>query len=137
MKKITLFLLMMQLPVANAQQPLMRLFFSPAVRAAMDLRQAEKEAAKNKAGAEQAQTVTRKIEARGYVKQDGKKPVVWINDNNTLKSQKVAPDVRVRSVHPSGEIRLSVQGQGQIKLKPGQVISRNQRGAIDVYEEKK
>ena len=129
MKPVLLIVLLSLSGVVQAEEALMRVFFSPAERAMIDQRIEQKQSDE-----QQAIAVTSKIIVKGYLKQDGKKPVVWVNDNNTLKSQKVLPDVRVRHVYDSGKVKMSIKGKGVVRAKPGQVVSRSLRGVKDMYE---
>lgn len=119
----------------QAEQALMRLFYSPAERALIDLKKQQKTA--ESPVTTESQVLTEKIEAKGYLKQQGKTPVVWINESNTLKSTKVLSDVKVKGLQQSGTIKVVVQGKGTVKLKPGQVVTRSNDGVTDVYQTKK
>jgi hypothetical protein len=127
-------LLCFSLPVM-ADQALMRLFFSPAERALINLKSTSKANDESAAkGADQVVTQTETIEVKGYMQLDSQPAVVWVNQSNTLKSKTIASDVRVKGVEKTGEVKIAVKGKGLVKAKPGQVVTRNKSGAIDVYQ---
>jgi len=109
-----------------------KLFFTPAQRAMID-------AAKNVVTTKPKASVkplkqTQRIEVKGYLKRKGQPDVVWVNSDNTLKSNKPLEDVKVMHLQKNGKIKLKVRGKGIVKLKPGQVITRTQRPVREVYE---
>lgn len=121
-------------PALYAEQSMMRLFYTPAERAQIDAnRSLANETTK------QAKSIvpeTANIELKGYMKRSGKPDVVWVNDKNTLKSNKPLSDVKVIKVQKHGKVKLRVNGQGTVKLKPGEILSRGQRKTIEAYEKK-
>jgi len=117
--------------VAGAEN-INKLFFTPAQRAVID---ASKHTVtkKSKADAKPLKQ-TQRIEVKGYLKRKGQPDVVWVNSNNTLKSNKPLEDVKVIRLQKSGQVKLKVRGKGIVKLKPGQVITRTQQPVQEVYE---
>lgn len=63
-----------------------------------------------------------KIDVRGIVIREAGQPVVWINDGNTLKSEKIDDSVRVRSEYIRKEpVIIPVRvADKTLKMKPGQ-----------------
>jgi len=135
MKYFSLLVLMFWLsPLQAAEQSMLRLFFTPAERAQIDANRAlANETAK------QTPSVlpkTANIELKGYVKRRGQPDVVWVNDKNTLKSNKPLSDVKVIKVQKHGKVKLRVTGEGTVRLKPGEILSRSQNQTTEVYEKK-
>lgn len=62
------------------------------------------------------------IDVRGVVIREVGKPVVWVNDGNTLKSEKIDDSVRVRIEYINSEpVSIPVRvNQKTLKMKPGQ-----------------
>jgi len=109
-----------------------KLFFTPAQRAVID---ASKNIVNTKPKANtKPLKQTQRIEVKGYLKRKGQPDVVWVNSNNTLKSNKPLEDVKVLKLQKSSKVKLKVRGKGIVKLKPGQVITRTQKPVQDVYE---
>lgn len=81
---------------------------------------------------------TSSVELRGIVYRQGKQPVVWVNDSNTLKSQSIDSNIRVYGVDrrkSEDKVRLKVNDK-LVKLKPGQVWSDFDDKAVDKYRTK-
>ena len=133
MKTIVCILLLslLNIEAAIAQQDLKRLFFSKAERAQIELGKAGKTKAKANKSTHQASD---NIELKGYVKRKGQPDVVWINSVNTLKSSKPMSGVRVLRVQKNGKVAIRIKEKGLVRLKPGQVISRNKKAVKDIYE---
>lgn len=131
---MALFVLSITGPVI-AGQNLMRLFYTPAERATIDAQ---------RPGVKQSGPVnttvkpqTQSIQYQGYVKRKGHADVVWINNKNTLKTKKPLSDVRLIKVQNDGKATLVIKDKGRVKLKPGQVVTRGQRGVRDEYQNSK
>lgn len=132
MKKIILIVLFFISSNALAEPPMMRLFYSPAERAKIDAsRQAP---IKNTANNTQSKPRTEIIKVKGYLKRKGKSDVVWINDKNTLASNKPIAGVKVLKVENKGKVSLIVNDIGRVKVQPGKVLSVNPHIIIDAYE---
>jgi len=134
MKLICSMLLFIFSHSAFAEQTLMRLFYTPAERAQIDAKRSELNNPQQQAPSIVPQTAN--IELKGYVKRPGQPDVVWVNDKNTLKSNKPLSDVKVIQVQQQGKVKLRVTGKGTVRLKPGEVLSRSQNETIEVYEKK-
>ncbi len=134
MKLICLILLFSFSQTAIAEQTLMRLFYTPAERAQIDAKRSELNNPQQQAPSVVSQTAN--IELKGYVKRTGQPDVVWVNDKNTLKSNKPLSDVKVIKVQKHGKVKLRVTGEGTVRLKPGEMLSRSQNETIEVYEKK-
>ena len=75
------------------------------------------------------------VELRGLVYRQGKQPVVWVNESNTLKSRSIDSNIRVYGVdkrQSEDKVRLKVNDR-LVKLKPGQVWSDRDDEAKDKY----
>jgi hypothetical protein len=117
---------------AVAEQALMRLFYTPAERALIDLkRHAVKKPTQVKS---KRQEQTQRIEVKGYLKRKGQPDTVWLNSVNTLKSNKPLSDVKVLRVQSNGKVKLRVSGKGIVKIKPGQIVTRNKKSIREAYE---
>ncbi|MDH5426325.1 MAG: hypothetical protein OEY29_15155 [Gammaproteobacteria bacterium] len=121
--------------VARAEKSLMRLFFSPAERAEIEAGRLKikKNIKKDKPAYRKADA----IEIKGYLKRKDQPDVVWVNSNNTLKSNKVLSDARVLKVQKDGKVSIRIDGKGVVKLKPGQLVTRSHKSVQDVYEKHK
>lgn len=115
-----------------AGQSLMRLFYTPAERAQLDQNRLSVKN-KNKPNVT-SQSKTRSVEVKGYLKRKGQPDVVWVNDKNTLDSNRPLPDVKVLGVRQPGKVKLHIQSQGIVSIKPGQILSSGQSKKIDSYE---
>lgn len=128
-----LFLNFLNIEAAIAEQGLKRLFFSVEERAQIELGKTDKTKSKSKVNKSTHQT-SYDIELKGYVKRKGQPDVVWINTVNTLKSNKPLSGIKVLKVQNNGKVALKLEGKGLVRLKPGQVISRNKKTVKDIYE---
>lgn len=78
------------------------------------------------------------IELKGVVYRKGKRPVVWVNDSNTLKSNSINSNIKVFGIETrksDSKVRLKVNDK-LVKLKPGQVWSDRDNKAIDEFQTK-
>lgn len=117
---------------AAAEQALMKLFYTPAERALIDLkRHAVKKPTQVKSKRKEQ---TQRIEVKGYLKRKGQPDTVWLNSVNTLKSNKPLSDVKVLRVQSNGKVKLRVSGKGIVKIKPGQIVTRNKNPVRESYE---
>jgi len=121
-------------PLMAADQTMMRIFYTPAERAQIDANRTIQDNPQQQAPSVVPQTAN--IELKGYVKRQGQPDVVWVNDKNTLKSNKPLSDVKVIKVQKHGKVKLRVTGEGSIRLKPGEILSRSKNKTIEAYEKK-
>ncbi|MDH5425012.1 MAG: hypothetical protein OEY29_08475 [Gammaproteobacteria bacterium] len=119
---------------AFAEQSLRRLFFSPAERALMDIKDQVVKKTPQAKSAPLPQTET--IEVKGYLKRSDQPDVVWINSKNTLKSNRPLADVKVLAVQPGGKVKLNIRGKGVVRLKPAQLVTRSKTAIREAYESK-
>lgn len=127
----TIFLLILSTNVF-AEKSLLRLFYSPNERAQID---SERRAPVKRLNTNvSTKPKTEIIKVKGYLKRKGKPDVVWLNDKNTLKSNKLLSDVKVVKVLKKGQVILRVRDKGRVKLKPGQAVVRGIQGSIESYE---
>ena len=78
------------------------------------------------------------VELRGIVYRQGKTPVVWVNDSNTLKTRDIDSNIRVYGLvkrNSEEKVQLRVNDKF-IKMKPGQVWSESDREAVEKYRTK-
>mgnify|MGYP000182555188 CR=1 FL=1 len=76
-----------------------------------------------------------KVKMQGIVLRDGKKPVVFVNDENTLKTNQLSNDLTVRDYKINKQaykIPVSINQQG-VTLKPGQQWDESSRKVEDTY----
>lgn len=76
------------------------------------------------------------VEMQGVVIRDSKKPVVFVNNENTLKTQHLSNDVTVRDhkiKKPSYTVPLRVKGEA-LKLRPGEQWQESDRKVQDKYQ---
>ena len=76
------------------------------------------------------------VEVKGLVLRDNKKPVVWVNEGNTLKSQKIEDGVRVRSSAVNrNNLKIPVKVyQKHLTMKPGQQWTETDGKIRDIYQ---
>lgn len=132
MRVFTLFILvsaqMLTLHTAQADQPLGRLFSSPAERSTLNfLRQSKKIMVATPETAQQTESapviLPDAINMQGYVKRsDGKQGTVWIN-NQAMQENSGNSDVQVGSLpENSNRVPLKLPANGKrLTLKAGQV----------------
>lgn len=132
MKKMIFVILVFASNASYAEKSLMRLFYSPAERAAINSSRHTTELKPGEIKA--AQPSTDVIEVKGYISRSDSQKVVWINDKNTLKTNKLYEDVRVVKVNSNGKVKLRVSGDGIVNVKPGQVVMRNEHRTVESYE---
>lgn len=132
MKVIFFILMTFTSNLVLAEQSLLRLFHSPAERALIELKRQIVTAPTKQAAPQLAQT--QQIKVKGYIKRNSQSNTVWLNNVNTLKSNKALSDVKVLKVLENGKVKLRVSGKGIVSIKPGQVLNRDQSRAREAYE---
>ena len=77
-----------------------------------------------------------KVEVKGIVFRDKQKPVIWVNDGNTLKSHKIEDGVKVRtSGVKKSKLKVPVRVfQQTLSMKPGQQWSETDPRVQDKYQ---
>ncbi|TNF39268.1 MAG: hypothetical protein EP315_00045 [Gammaproteobacteria bacterium] len=77
-----------------------------------------------------------KIDVRGIVIREAGQPVVWVNEGNTLKSEKIEDGVRVRSDYIRKEpVVIPVRVDSKtLKMKPGQQWDERSDKIQDKYQ---
>jgi len=77
-----------------------------------------------------------KIDVRGIVIREVGSPVVWVNEGNTLKSEKIENGVKVRSDYIRNEpVMIPVRvDQKTLKMKPGQQWDETSDKIQDKYQ---
>lgn len=135
MKVIAVFaILICNFLMPVSAENLMRFFYTPAERANIDANRSS--VSKGSAEPRGLNSQTKTIQYKGFVKRKGHPDVIWVNNDNTLKSKKVLSDVKVISVRRDGKAKLRVKGKGVVKLKPGQLVSRQHKKIQEAYENK-
>lgn len=121
----------------NAEKALMRLFYSPAERALIDINRSIIKKTKPAAQGVTPVDQTQRIEVKGFLKRHGKPDVVWVNSKNTLKSNKPLSDVKVLKLQDNGKVKIKIKDKGIVRLKPGQFAVRSQQSIREAYENSK
>ncbi|MCW9012525.1 MAG: hypothetical protein OQL06_01985 [Gammaproteobacteria bacterium] len=80
-----------------------------------------------------------KVEVKGVVFRDKQKPVVWVNEGNTLKSQTIEDGIRVRTSGVNkNRLKVPVKVfQKNLSMKPGQQWTEADRIIQDKYQIKR
>jgi len=79
-----------------------------------------------------------KVEVKGVVFREKGKPVVWVNEGNTLKSKKIDEDIRVRTKYVKQKnlkVPLKVDDKS-LRMRPGQVWLETEGKIKDKYQMK-
>jgi hypothetical protein len=79
-----------------------------------------------------------KIELKGVMTRENGKAVVWINNGNTLKSNRIDQQISVktRSIK-KGQLNISLKAsQQRLRMKPGQQWNESDNKIIDKYQTK-
>ncbi|MDH5484758.1 MAG: hypothetical protein OEY43_05920 [Gammaproteobacteria bacterium] len=81
-----------------------------------------------------AQAKTSKITVKGLVMRNGSKPVVWVNDSNTMKHNRLGNVlVRIDGIkQQSTKIPVKIS-QKNIRIKPGQQWDEGSNRVEDIY----
>lgn len=80
-----------------------------------------------------------KVEVKGVVYREKGNPVVFVNEGNTLKSNKIDDDIRVRSKYvkrKNNKVPLKVN-EKSLKMKPGQTWIETEDKVKDNYQTKR
>jgi len=143
MKNFTLFFLFFLIPSAafsellDTQKNLRTLFTSPHVRRQLDL---QRQQGKFDKAAQTTSTITLRkpitVKMQGVVLRKNKKPVVFVNDGNTLKSSKINNEIIVGAKKTNQKIyKVPVRvNQKSVKLKPGQQWNESDKEVKDNYQ---
>lgn len=114
------------LPAAAQQEPMGRLFFTPAQRSSLDVARSQRarttlstEATEEVQAAPQAQTIT----YGGMVRRSDGKSTVWINGRPVTEEQSATGPTVVGRVRADGSVSVQVPQSGRsVELKPGQSL---------------
>jgi hypothetical protein len=79
-----------------------------------------------------------KVELKGVMIREKGKPVVWVNNGNTLKSNQIDQQIRVKNKNIKKEqLKVSVKvSEKHLNLKPGQQWSESDNKVSDKYQAK-
>jgi hypothetical protein len=117
--------LAVMVPPAGAQQPLGRLFFTPAQRASLDVARSQRArtALSTEKTDEDATPVPQTITYSGVLRRSDGKTTVWINNQPVHDRQSAGAAAIVGRVRPDGSVTLQVPQSGRsVILKPGQSV---------------
>ena len=117
--------LAVMVPPAGAQQPLGRLFFTPAQRASLDVARSQRArtALANENTEQEAAAGPQTITYGGLVRRSDGKTTVWINSQPVRDREPAGGGTVVNRVRPDGSVSLQVPQSGRIfVLKPGQSV---------------
>lgn len=143
MKYFTLFFLFFLMPntafseLLDTQKNLRTLFTSPHVRRQLDL---QRQQGKFDNASQASSTIILHkpitVKMQGVVIRKNKKPVVFVNDGNTLKSPKINNEIIVGAKKTNKKIyKVPVRvNQKSIKLKPGQQWNESDKEVKDSYQ---
>jgi hypothetical protein len=113
-------------PAAQAEEPLGRLFFTPAQRASLDIarkQRARTAVASDNTAEETAAPVPQTITYDGVVRRSDGKSTVWLNSRPVHDREPVGGVAIVGRVRPDGGVTLQAPQTGRsVDLKPGQSI---------------
>jgi hypothetical protein len=125
------------LPVA-AQEPLGRLFFTPAQRTSLDIARTRRaRATLSNERTEEAAPVTQTITYGGMVRRSDGKSTVWLNSRPVNDQEPVGGVSIVGRVRPDGSITLQVPQSGRsVNLKPGQSVELLSGAIEEAYSRK-
>ena len=129
MKRATLFVLAIAVALpARAADPLGRLFFTPAQRAALDARR--KARVPDKPAAAMGVSPVTRID--GFVKRSHGPSTVWMNGESVSEGSPEAPRIESPE-HGEGAVSISVDESGRrVRLKPGESLDRGNGEVKDV-----
>jgi hypothetical protein len=112
-------------PAARAEEPIGRLFFTPAQRAQLDTARAQRARttlATDETADAPATPVAQTLTYGGMVRRSDGKSTVWINNRPLHDNEPVAGTI-VGRVRPDGAVTLELPQAGRsVQLKPGQSV---------------
>lgn len=110
---------------ATAQEPIGRLFFTPAQRSSLDVARIQRARAtlSTERVSEEAAPVAQTITYDGMVRRSDGKSTVWINNRPVNDQEPVSGATLVGRVRADGSVSLQIPQSGRsVDLKPGQSI---------------
>lgn len=113
-------------PVAAQQEPLGRLFFTPAQRSSLDVARSQRARATlstESTEEQQAAPAAQSITYGGMVRRSDGKSTVWINGRPVTEQEAAAGATVVGRVGADGSVSVEVPQSGRsVRLKPGQSV---------------
>lgn len=110
---------------ASAQEPLGRLFFTPAQRTSLDVARSQRAraAVATEKSEQEAVSVPQTITYSGVLRRSDGKTTVWINNQPVHDRESAGTAAIVGRVRPDGSVTLQVPQSGRsVILKPGQSV---------------
>lgn len=111
--------------VAQQQEPMGRLFFTPAQRSSLDVARSQRARAtlSTERTEEQAAPVEQSLTYSGMVRRSDGKSTVWINGRPVTEQEAIGGATVVGRVGADGSVSLQVPQSGRrVELKPGQSV---------------
>ncbi len=113
-----------------------RLFFSSKERAELDRLRLQFEQTKYTQNKENTTPIPNFLNLRGFVKNSQGRNVVWLDNNSAIKELNI-PGLRVdiSNVNENGLPIHIINGDKQLKLKPGQRLDTTNGQIVELYRE--
>jgi len=113
-----------------------RLFFSPKERAELDQLRLQFEQTKYTQNKENATPIPNFLNLKGFIKTNQGRNVVWLDNNNAIEELNI-PGLRVdiSNVNENGLPIHIINGDKQLKLKPGQRLDTTNGQIMERYYE--
>lgn len=113
-----------------------RLFFSPKERAELDRLRLQSEKTNYSQNKETAQPIPNFLNLKGFIKTNHGRNVVWLDNNSAIEELNI-PGLRVdiANVNENGLPIHIINGDKQLKLKPGQRLDTTNGQIMERYYE--
>jgi len=113
-----------------------RLFFSPQERTELDRLRLQAEQAKYSQNKETALPIPSFVNLKGFMTNNQGKNIVWLDDNHPIEELNI-PGLRldIQHVNENGLPIQIINGDKQLKLKPGQHLDTTNGQVIENYYE--
>lgn len=113
-----------------------RLFFSPKERVEIDRLRIQFEQSKLLPNQENSIPTPTSLKLKGFIKNSEGKNIIWLDNNNALEELNI-PGLRVdiSNINSDGLPIQIINGDKQIKIKPGQSLDTTNGQIMDIYNE--
>lgn len=113
-----------------------RLFFSPKERAELDRLRLQSEQTKYMQNKENAMPIPNYLKLKGFIKNNQGKHLVWLDNNHAIEELNI-PGLRIDipNVNESGLPIHIINGDKQLKIKPGQRLDTTSGQIVELYHE--
>lgn len=113
-----------------------RLFFSSKERAELDRLRLQSEQTKYTQNKENATPIPNYLKLKGFIKNNQGKNVIWLDNNNAIEELNI-PGLRVdiSNVNESGLPIHIINGDKQLKIKPGQRLDTTNGQIVELYHD--